>query len=295
MHISSLIKLLRYKQWLKNLFVFVPLFFDRKVLEWSYLWPSVVAFVSFCLVSSAIYCLNDIHDVDDDRRHPRKCKRPLASGEVSTHAASSIMAVLVILAGAVSLLAGDGAMGLLAIIGTYFVLNVMYCFWLKSIAIVDVFVISMGFVLRLLAGGVASHILVTHWVVLMTFLLALFLAFAKRRDDVVIYESTGVLTRKNLDNYSLPFINQIIGLIASMTMVCYVMYTVSPDVVDRFGSRYVYLTSVWVLAALIKYLQITIVKNGSGSPTRVLLSNRFLQLCIVCWVLHFALIIYFGI
>lgn len=126
----------------------------------------------------------------------------------------------------------------------------------------------------------------------MTFLLALFLAFAKRRDDVVIYEDTGVVTRVGIDSYNLPFMNQTIGLLAAIIVICYIMYTVSDTTMSRFHSKYLYLTVVWVLAAVIKYLQITIVDIRSGNPTKVLLKNRFVQLCILCWCLHFMLIIY---
>lgn len=156
----------------------------------------------------------------------------------------------------------------------------------------DIFVIAIGFVLRIMAGSIATGIALSHWIVLMTFLLALFLAFAKRRDDVVMYQENGVLVRKNVNRYNLAFMNQAITLTSGITMVCYIMYTVSPDVIDRFGSHYVYLTSIFVLAGLIRYLQITIVDVKSGSPTKVLMKDHFIQACIVCWILFFFAIIY---
>jgi 4-hydroxybenzoate polyprenyltransferase len=157
---------------------------------------------------------------------------------------------------------------------------------------VDVFIIALGFVLRILMGGVATGIYISHWIILMTFLLALFLAFAKRRDDVAMFEASGVKARKNIDRYNLDFMNQAISVVASITMVCYIMYTVSEDVVMRLGSRYVYVTSVFVLAGIIRYLQVAIVDVKSGSPTKVLMKDRFVQASVLGWLLTFALILY---
>jgi len=171
-------------------------------------------------------------------------------------------------------------------------MNIAYSLKLKQLAIVDVFIIATGFVLRVLAGGMATDIFLSHWIVLMTFLLTLFLAFAKRRDDVVTLEESGVAMRPSVNHYNLPFMNLAISILASITMVCYIMYTVSPVVVERFNSPYVYLTSLFVLAGIIRYLQITVVDVKSGSPTRVLLKDRFIQGCILCWIIAFVLIIY---
>jgi 4-hydroxybenzoate polyprenyltransferase len=171
-------------------------------------------------------------------------------------------------------------------------MNLAYCIVLKHLAIVDVFIIAVGFVLRILMGGCATGIVVSHWIVLMTFLLALFLAFAKRRDDVVMYENTGIKARPNVNRYNLQFMNQSIGIVASITMVCYIMYTVSEEVIARLDSRYVYVTSIFVLAGIIRYLQVTMVDVKSGSPTKVLMKDRFVQLCLLCWVVSFAVILY---
>ena len=179
------------------------------------------------------------------------------------------------------------------VVVSYILLNIAYCVRLKQIALVDVFVIATGFVLRVFAGGFATGIYLSHWIILMTFLLALFLAFAKRRDDVVIYEDTGVIARKNVNRYNLDFMNQAITIVASITMVCYILYTVSPEVIERFDSPYVYITSIFVLAGIIRYLQLTIVDVKSGSPTKILMKDLFIQLCIVGWVCVFITIIYF--
>lgn len=290
---KNIIILLRPQQWLKNLFIFIPLFFDQKLFDWNYLLPSIIAFLAYCFAASGIYCLNDLVDVESDRKHPKKCKRPIASGAVSKITALALVLLCFSFSLMVSCLLEKSNMLMVAgIIIVYFVMNITYCLKLKQKAIIDVFFIAVGFVLRIFVGGFASNIDLSHWIVLMTFLLALFLAFAKRRDDVVLYEDTGVVARKNVNRYNLPFMNQVIGVISAITMVCYIMYTVSPEVIERMESRYVYLTSVFVLAGIIRYLQLTIVDVKSGSPTKVLMQDRFVQGCIVGWILTFVIILY---
>lgn len=250
--IKSIIQLLRPHQWLKNLFIFLPLFFDRQLTDLDKLLAVVGAFVAYSLAASAIYCFNDIWDVEADRQHPKKCKRPIASGKISKGMGYGISAILVTM----SLLllvtyTGREKWYLFGIICFYLLLNIAYCVKLKQITIIDVFIIAFGFVLRIFVGGVAVGIHLSHWIILMTFLLALFLAFAKRRDDVVIYQETGVSARKNVNRYNLEFMNQTIGIIASITMVCYIMYTVSEEVVERMHTQYLYATSVFVLAGIV--------------------------------------------
>ena len=292
---TPIIQLLRPQQWLKNLFVFLPLFFDRHLFDVNYLLPCILVFFAFSFAASGIYSLNDILDAEADRKHHEKCKRPIASGAVSATTGYVVMAVCFIVSLALLvLICGlfNSNLMLLAVVGVYIVMNIAYSLKLKQLAIVDVFIIATGFVLRVLAGGMATDIFLSHWIVLMTFLLTLFLAFAKRRDDVVTLEESGVAMRPSVNHYNLPFMNLAISILASITMVCYIMYTVSPVVVERFNSPYVYLTSLFVLAGIIRYLQITVVDVKSGSPTRVLLKDRFIQGCILCWIIAFVLIIY---
>jgi len=295
---KNLFILLRPHQWLKNLFVFLPAFFDRHITDPDYLLPSLAVFVAFCFAASGIYCLNDIIDADADRMHPVKKLRPIASRAISKTSGYMLMILCLLLSIAIIAVMDNHAAAdttaLIVVVGIYIVMNIAYCLWLKHVAIVDVFIIATGFVLRIFAGGHATAINLSSWLVLMTFLIALFLAFAKRRDDVVIYESTGLLARKNVGHYNITFMNQIIAIIASITIVCYIMYTVSPEVIQRFHSSYIYTTSVFVLAGIIRYLQLTIVDDKSGSPTRVLLTDRFIHTCIAGWILAFFVIIYLS-
>ena len=293
---KDIIKLLRPYQWLKNLFVFAPVFFNGSVLDIDYLLPSFMVFFSFCMAASSIYCFNDIYDAETDRMHPIKRNRPIASGAVSKNMGYCLMIICLVLS-IIMIFSfcwhSDSARIIIfTLILFYVLLNIAYCVWLKHKVIVDVFIIAMGFVIRIYAGGAATGIELTNWLVLMTFLLALFLAFAKRRDDVAMYETTGKVVRDNITRYTLDYMNQVIGIIASVTMVCYIMYTVSPEVTDRFHSSKIYLTSVFVLAGIVRYLQVTMVDVKSGSPTKVLLHDKFIQTCVFCWILSFVLIIY---
>jgi 4-hydroxybenzoate polyprenyltransferase len=253
----------------------------------------LVAFFVFSFAASSIYCFNDICDVSADRQHPEKQNRPIASGMISIPVAYSIMIICLILSVFIFLFSGIGSIyEIMGIITLYYILNIVYTLVLKQISIVDVMVIAIGFVLRVLVGAYAANIELSEWIVIMTFLLALFLAFAKRRDDVIIYQKTGVLPRKNTGSYNLDLMNQIMTVILTVTIVAYIMYTVSPNVVARFHCNYIYLTSFFVLAGMLRYMQITIVNLKSGDPTKVLMSDRFIQVCIACWVISFLIIIY---
>ena len=174
----------------------------------------------------------------------------------------------------------------------YVALNIAYCVKLKQYAIIDVCLVAFGFVLRLMAGGLATGITLSKWIVLMTFLLTLFMSFAKRRDDVVRMEATGEPPRKNTIHYNLTFINQAITITAAVTLVCYIMYTISPEVIAQFGNENLYLTSVFVLVGLLRYIQIAVVEKKSGNPTKVILKDRFVQLVVAAWFVAFILIIY---
>lgn len=288
---KELIRLIRPEQWLKNLFVLTPLFFSGQMADTPYFMETMVSMAVFCLAASGIYCLNDVMDAESDRKHPQKCHRPVASGKIGRHTAVCIGFILTLLAvGTAWLAIGINLVGVLT---TYIMLNVTYCLWLKRVALVDVFVISTGFVLRLMAGSTATGIILSHWIVLMTFLLALFLALAKRRDDVLIYERGGGQMRRNVNRYNLSFIDTAIAITVAVTLVCYFMYTLSAEVITRTGSSHLYLTALFVLLGMFRYLQLTIVDARSGSPTQILICDRFLQVCIIGWIISFVLILYF--
>lgn len=289
---KKLLKLIRPHQWLKNGFVFIPMFFGGGLLNTDNIVHGIITFFSFSFIASSIYCFNDIIDVDDDRRHPIKCQRPIASGAIGITSAYVLMAVMVLLSFSLLLFLPQQGWKVAAVVLFYFVMNLTYCAKLKQYAILDVCIIAFGFVLRILAGGTATGIMLSNWLVLMTFLLTLFLSFAKRRDDVVRMNETGEAPRQNTIRYNLTFINQAITITASVTLVCYVMYTVSPDVTSRFNTQYLYLTSIFVLVGLLRYIQLTVVDKRSGDPTKILMRDRFTQLIVVGWISAFLVIIY---
>lgn len=295
MTVSNILKIIRPKQWIKNVFVFIPMFFGGSLLNLSAVLAALPAFVAFCLAASSVYCFNDIIDVNDDRRHPVKCHRPIASGAISVTGGYMLMLIMLVSSATVITLAlpyhNRWQVG--AIISTYYLMNLTYCAWLKQHAIIDVCIIAIGFVMRILAGGVATDIALSKWIVLMTFLLTLFLSLAKRRDDVLRMNRTGEAPRKNTIRYNLTFINQAITITAAVTQVCYIMYTVSPDAIDCHHTQYLYLTSIFVFIGLLRYLQIAMVDQDSGDPTKVIWHDRFTQAIILLWGLTFLFIIYF--
>lgn len=290
---KNYIKLIRPTHWVKNLFVFLPVFFGHQLTNVGALSGAFVAFVAFCLVASAVYCFNDIIDIDADRAHPVKCKRPIACGAVNVTTAYVFMVVLIALGVLTTmLLTGDRLYHTMLVVVGYVVMEFAYCTFLKRYAIVDVFILSMGFVLRILAGGAATDIVISHWLVMMTFLLTLFLGFAKRRDDVLRMSATGVAPRHNTKRYNLTFVNEALTITAAVMLVCYIMYTVSPEVTENFNTNYLYLTTVFVLAGLLRYIQLAVVDEKTGDPTKVLLKDFFTQAIIACWLLSFLLVIY---
>ena len=289
---TDLFHLIRPKQWVKYFFVFLPMFFGGHLLNTADLAAGLITFFAFCFAASSIYCFNDLIDVDDDRRHPEKCHRPVASGAISVRQAYGLMGLMIVLSLLATLLLSRNRLPVMGVIMFYWLLNLAYCAELKKHAIIDVCVVAFGFVLRILAGGVATETVLSQWIVLMTFLLTLFLSFAKRRDDVLRLQETGEAPRRNTSRYNLTFINQAITITASVTLVCYIMYTVSTEVKANFHTDYLYLTSVFVLLGLLRYIQLAVVDKKSGDPTKVLLRDRFTQLIVLAWGLSFLVIIY---
>lgn len=290
---KNLLRLIRPKQWIKNTFVLMPIFFGGQLFKNNNLLIGIIVFFAYSFIASSVYCFNDIVDVEADRKHPVKCSRPVASGAISLWQAYGLMVLMFVLSIlTLLLLPGEVLLKVMGILVVYYVLNMLYCAKLKDYAIIDVCIIAFGFVLRLLAGGFATGIVLSKWIVLMTFLLTLFLSFAKRRDDVLRMNETGEAPRKNTIRYNLTFINEAITITAGVTLVCYIMYTVSPEVVQNFHTDYLYLTCVFVLVGLLRYIQLAVVDKKSGDPTKVILRDRFIQLIVLAWGLAFLVIIY---
>lgn len=282
-------KLMRIHQWVKNLLIFAPLFFARKLFDKELLIHSSLAFIAFGFAASFIYILNDIRDIESDRRHPQKKRRPLASSDLSVSYAYALMFCLLILSVAFSYFINSKVFHFIFL---YLMMNVAYCYYLKQKAILDIVVIASGFVIRLLVGNAATNINLSMWIILMTFLLALFIALAKRRDDVLIYEKTGKRMRESIQGYNLKFIDSSMMIMAAVVLVSYVQYTTSSEVLSRVKAGNLYYTVFFVIVGVLRYLQITLVKEKSGSPTEVFLSDRGMILVLLSWIVSFYFLLY---
>ena len=289
MKLAPTIKLIRLHQYIKNLFIFLPLFFGIKITDLGLLSNAFIAFIAFSLTASAIYTLNDYHDIEEDRQHPKNKDRPLASGTISKSQAIIIMSVLFVLGFTLMVLLSFKAAGVLAL---YIVMNIAYSFSLKHVPIVDVSIISIGFVLRLFIGSVVTGVYLSKWIIIMTFLLALFIALAKRRDDILIYLDTGKKMRKVVNGYNLQLLDTAMAIMASVVIVAYIIYTTSAEVVTKFHSEYLYLTALFVILGIMRYLEIAFVHKDSGSPIKIVLKDRFIQLTLLAWIISFTWIIY---
>lgn len=285
--ITSIVALMRPKHWVKNLFIFLPAFFAGLLELIFFDYKLILAFISFCLAASTIYIFNDIMDVDKDQQHPKKKYRPIAANKVSVLEGYILMVVLLLIA--VILAFTVGAQG---VIISYIVLNILYTLKLKHISLLDVSIISIGFVLRVITGGIVGDLLISKWIILMTFLLAMCLGFGKRRDELKIAQEKNVDIRTALAGYNLDFLNICLVGMSMITIICYIMYTVSEDVIQRLNTEYIYITSFFVIMGILRFLQIVLVEEESGSPTDILLKDRFIQLVLLGWFLIFGFLIY---
>ena len=289
------LKLLRIEQWVKNLFVFLPLFFSGNITHIDLLVKSIFAFLIFSFTASSIYIINDYSDIESDRKHPEKKNRPLASGIISKSSARIILVLLLSIVFILMFLGKDFLQDNLwkfaSIVGFYFVMNLAYTFKLKHVAIIDVMIISIGFVLRVLAGGYATGILISQWAILLTFVLALVLAIGKRRGELINAQISG-RTRKSLDGYNVQFADIALSISCALAIVCYLMFTLSPEVQKRFHPR-VFYTVIFVVFAFLRYLQQTLVYNKTESPTKIIYKDRYIQVTLVLWLAAFLLQIYF--
>lgn len=286
--ISTIPRLLRVHQWVKNGFIFLPAFFAEALFNPGVLWRTGWGFLLFSLAASAIYLYNDLRDVEQDRLHPEKRLRPIASGEVPQAIIPWASALLGLLAIGLAWLLEPMFAGVLA---TYMAMNFLYSLWLKRIPIVDVTIIAMGFILRIFAGGILAMVPNSHWIYLVTFLLALFLAFAKRRDDLV-QANGGTGLRASLKGYNLQFVDASMITLAVLTVQSYIMYTMSSDVIARMGTERLYITSGFVVLGMLRYFQITLVEKHSGSPSKLVYSDPGIRLVLLGWIITFALILY---
>lgn len=268
----------------------MPAFFGGKLSVLIASYRPLLAFLSFCAAASGVYVLNDIFDADKDRIHERKRLRPLAAGTVNVRNAVIMLGVLAAAAVVMALAVGST---FFYIVAGYILLNVLYTLYFKRVSLVDISFIAAGFILRVLGGGVATDVVISKWLILMTFLLACCLAVGKRRDDLLMNVDKETLRPAN-GGYTLRFIDTCLVILGAVTIVCYIMYTVSDDVVRRLGSDNIYLTSVFVIVGMLRFLQIAIVEEKSGAPTMILLKDNMIRAMIGLWLVSFAIILYLS-
>jgi decaprenyl-phosphate phosphoribosyltransferase len=287
--LKEYLKLLRPKDWAKNLYLFVPMFFSGEVFNVTKLMSVFYGFIAFSFTASSIYILNDYRDREDDRKHPVKCKRPLAAGTVSPTAALTLFGILLIAGMSLGWFLGPE---FLVVLGLYFLLNLFYSLGLKNISILDLFILAAGFVLRIKAGSVVSNVPLSEWIQIMVFLLSLFMAIGKRRDDLLLKLSSGADMRKSVKSYNLEFLNTMLAVVAAIIIVAYLMYTMAQMTQARLHTYRLYYTAVFVMAGLLRYLQIIYVTADAGSPTKILYKDRFIQVTLLLWFASYISILY---
>lgn len=282
----NIIKLLRPQHYVKNIFIFAPLFFAFSFSKINFLSTSL-AFVLFSLLASSIYILNDLADIEEDKQHPEKKYRPLASGVVNPIFAKFLIIILALISLTTSFFYN---LELFTVLIIYFSLNIAYSLKLKHISLVDIFIIAIGFVLRLFAGSTVIKLPLSPWIIIMTFLLALFLAISKRRDDVIL-SIEGKNTRKNIDGYNFEFVNSVMVFMSGVIVVAYIFYTISEEVTSRLGTKFLFLTTAFVILGILRYMQISFVEQNTGSPVKIVFKDRFLQFTIFLWLFSFFVIV----
>lgn len=286
----AILQLLRPHQWTKNVFVLAPLLFSGHLMELAVATRSLVTFAAFCLLASAIYVVNDIRDRELDRTHPKKRLRPLAAGHVSCRVATVLCVVLLVAAAAVSL-SVSLAPRIYVVMAAYVLLNMLYSFRIKHIAIVELFVVAIGYVLRLIAGGLAvGDPPLSHWIVACTGLVALTLTVGKRRADIAQDNDTG-RGRRALAEYNIPFLDALLSSLASATLVTYLLFCMSDYAIGRFGDHVLW-TGIPVAIGLTRFMQIAIVRNGGDAPTATVVGDPMIRAAVIAFLAIYGVLIY---
>jgi len=286
---KDIFQLLRPQQWVKNGVVLAGLIFSGNAGHSDLAILALATTGLFCLLSSTVYIFNDIADIEADRNHPAKRNRPIASGRISKSTAMTIGIILGIIALAGLFLLSKGVFGIAA---AYLLLNIFYSYFLKHVVIIDVMAIATGFVLRALAGAVVIHVQFSGWLLISTFLLALFLGFGKRRHELVLLDQDSKTHRKILEQYSPNLLDQLIAVVTPAVLICYLLYVISPEVEHKLGTPYLYLTAPFVIYGIFRYLYLIHQKEQGGSPTQVLLTDLPIIVTVILWLTTALLLLY---
>lgn len=280
----------RPKQWIKNILVFAALIFSQELFITAAFWHAVGAFVLFTIVSSSVYLINDIADKEEDRLHPDKKHRPIASGKLSVSVAGGAVIIGLINVFLLSYLYYSP--WLLFVFGLYFIMNILYSAYLKRLVIIDLMIVAAGFVLRAIAGAVAIQVSISPWLLAATFFAALFLVLGKRRHELLNLGEDTVKHRKVLSEYSKEMLDSMLVIVTSITIVMYVLYTMAPATIERFQTQNLIYTVVFVVYGVFRTYYLIYQKNEGGAPTEMLLKDKPLQINILLWLIVVMLLIY---
>lgn len=287
--LSLFVVSMRPHQWTKNLFIFAPLLFGKKLSDPTAVIFSLLTFVTFCFLASSLYIFNDWIDAEEDKAHPEKCNRPISSGLLPASVALFGAALLAVVAfGIVYFI----SLNLFLISLLYFVLTLGYCLVLKRIIILDGMTIASGFVLRVVGGAVAIGVMPTHWLIVCTFLLALFLAFTKRRQELLTLSNNAAEHREVLGHYTVSYLDQVNTILIGAAIVCYALYTVAPETIERFGTDKLIYGTVFVIYGMLRYLALIRESSNGGNPSKMLLQDKPLFLTLIGWAIYNGLFIY---
>ena len=290
MKILKYFGLIRPKQWLKNFFVFAPILFAGQLLNFDLMFKNIIAFIAFCFVSSSVYIINDISDIESDRVHKKKRFRPLASGEISIKQAKIFFIFIALITIAITSLLN---IYFAVVIIVYFVINALYSYKIKNIVLLDVFFISFGFMLRVLGGAVAIDVAISSWMSLTTIFISLFLAISKRRAELSQSDLNDVnKQRKVLNNYDIVFLDQMNTIAATGTIICYALYTVSEKAVTTFHTDYLIYTTPFVIYGIFRYMYLIHRKNLGENPEQIVTKDIPLIINLILWFLFSVLIFY---
>jgi 4-hydroxybenzoate polyprenyltransferase len=289
--IANIWKTMRPNHWLKNTFILAPLFFSGSVTDIEKTGLTALTFVAFCLMSSAVYFLNDILDRERDKIHPVKCNRPIASGAMSIPLAITIAIIFCTISLALSY---SITPAISVILASYAVVNIAYSTWLKHVVITDVFCIALGFVFRVVAGAFSIGVHPTAWIVIATFLLSLFLGLAKRRNELLLLGKESTEHRPILNAYTPKLVDELISVVTPITLITYILYTLDPVTIERFHSKYLYTTSIFVVFGIFRYLYLVHRENLGGSPTDIVVKDGPMLGALIGWIATFTLFVYIG-
>ena len=287
--LKSLLITMRPHQWVKNLFIFAPLLFGKKMTDPVAVANSFVAFGVFCLLASSLYIFNDWIDAEEDRKHPEKRNRPISSGALPPSIALFAAIFLTIIGLSLSTLLGQNFL-ITALI--YLSLTIGYCLVLKRLIVLDAMTVSAGFVIRVVGGAVAISVMPSHWLIVCAYLLALFLTFSKRRQELLMLSEKADKHRKVLKDYSLKFLEQANNILIGASIVCYALYTVAPETIQRFNTNSLIYGTIFVIYGMFRYMLIIENPSNGGNPSKMLLQDKPLLLTVICWAVFNAFMIY---